>query len=449
MENKKLLYIALFIFVSIVGFQIYVTSKQPQVCNNNGGGTGAIDQQQFIIETLQQTIRDQERALNDISKKTNLIYDTVQEATGAKNGIRGPTQTDAPYFTNPTDRHIQKLQIEARINKTKTTLPNTCFPLDQKTVCLPNFIVIGAMKAGTTFLDFYLQRHPMVAKHTKKELWFFNSYYNKGIEWYVQYFEPVVSLENPKLIGEATPFYINNPFTAARMFSTLRNAKFIMMMRDPVDRALSQYYFSLKWIDNNKGLAPHISYPESFDTMIREEIDVINTCVRGNQEYIKKQDEKKRRELAGEPIDEAAEEEFKNPFFTLHTNKNWTFYKECARCDKCFQHGNILHTSGHPSFGMIAKSLYYEQIDYWLDFFPLEQFLFVRYEDLNDRPEHVLRQVEEFLGLPAFDYGQFKAKNAVPHEPMDPELRQLLVDYFKPHNEKLYRLLNRDFGWSK
>ncbi|GAM25556.1 hypothetical protein SAMD00019534_087310 [Acytostelium subglobosum LB1] len=333
-----------------------------------------------------------------------------------------------------------EIGVQARLAKSRRLNPNACFPVENKVMCLPNYIIIGSMKAGTTFLDYYLQQHPLMAKHTKKEIWFFNSYYSKGIKWYVEHFEPVIGNAQTKVIGEATPFYINHPFTPERMYSTLKDVKLILLMRDPVERVLSQYYFSIKWIEKNN---PKMMKPKPFKDMIYEEADVIETCVRGNQRFLE-QVAQYERDHPGAAIPD----DWINPFFVFHSSKNWTFYKDCKQCDRCFPTGNVMHMSGHPTFGMLAKSLYYDQIDQWLKYYPLDQFLFVRYEDIKSYPENVLREVEQFLELPPYDYGDFAPKNVVPHEPMDEDIREFLVDYFRPHNEKLYRTLNRDFEWS-
>eukprot|EP01133_Synstelium_polycarpum_P012636 gene12636-14842_t len=434
-ERKQILYVLVFVFMGVVAYQIYITST-----DTTSGQNAQTKQCNDALSQMVEMTNQQMKKVNEMSK---LLFSMQEDP---RNGVTAK-RTAAPDTPYGDHYAAQAIELEARVNTTKKRLPNTCFPLSSKTVCLPNFIIIGAMKAGTTFLDYYIQKHPLIAKHSKKEIWFFNAYYSKGIEWYADHFEPVYSIDNQKVIGEATPFYVNNPHTPARMYMTLKNARLIMMMRDPVDRALSQYYFSLKWIERNQVNAPNIMPPPDFDIMIREEADVIQTCLRDTEDYKRQMDERKMDEMNGKDI--SGLPDLANPFYQMHSEKNWTFYRECQRCDRCFQNGNILHTSGHPSFGMLAKNLYYEQINLWLDYFPLEQILFIRYEDLEERPEKVMRDVEDFLGLPQYDYGEFVPKNAVPHDPMSSGMRQYLTDYFREHNEKLYKLLNRDFGWAR
>ena len=108
---------------------------------------------------------------------------------------------------------------------------------------LPDFIVIGAMKAGTTALFQYLVKHPDVHMPWQKELDFFSNEANwaKGVEWYTDQFEPS---RDGMLIGEASPNYTKRhswPETAKRLISVVPDAKLIYMVRDPIARMQSMY----------------------------------------------------------------------------------------------------------------------------------------------------------------------------------------------------------------
>jgi hypothetical protein len=106
---------------------------------------------------------------------------------------------------------------------------------------LPNLVVIGGLKCGTTSLHHYLNLHPAVDMSRPKELNFFVAELNwpLGAEWYASHFrgsEPVR--------GESSPHYTNLPRfagVAERMSEMLPEAKVIYMVREPIDRALSHY----------------------------------------------------------------------------------------------------------------------------------------------------------------------------------------------------------------
>lgn len=107
---------------------------------------------------------------------------------------------------------------------------------------LPNFLVIGAQASGTTWLDSQLRGHPQVYLPTvRKEVQFFSRYFDKGIDWYEQFFPSKSESEKYLAIGEVTPGYLYKPKAAERIFQHLPTCKLIVVLRNPVDRAYSQY----------------------------------------------------------------------------------------------------------------------------------------------------------------------------------------------------------------
>lgn len=109
---------------------------------------------------------------------------------------------------------------------------------------LPNLIVIGAMKCGTTALYYYLSKHPQIKMSRRKEMMFFSHEFRwkRGVAWYRSNFrgdEPVK--------GEVSPQYTEYPQrtgVAERMYSVVPDAKLIYLVRDPIDRMLSHYVHS-------------------------------------------------------------------------------------------------------------------------------------------------------------------------------------------------------------
>ena len=100
---------------------------------------------------------------------------------------------------------------------------------------LPDFVIIGGMKCGTSFLHDALQRHPDIRPASRKEVHYFDYPMNhrRGTSWYRTHF-PVRS---NRLSGEASPYYSYHPLVPARMAALLPRAKLIVLLRNPVDRA--------------------------------------------------------------------------------------------------------------------------------------------------------------------------------------------------------------------
>jgi len=107
---------------------------------------------------------------------------------------------------------------------------------------LPDFIIVGAQKAGTTSLYEYLCNHPNVLSNRQKESDFFNLKYKWKERWYKFYF-PMEHKLKDKITGESSPNYLLNPNVARRIKNAVPNVKIIILLRNPVDRAISHYKY--------------------------------------------------------------------------------------------------------------------------------------------------------------------------------------------------------------
>ena len=122
---------------------------------------------------------------------------------------------------------------------------------------LPNFLLVGAEKCGTTSLATLLRAHPQIFMSTPKELNFFaatheqlknhDTNWGKGIAWYERFFE---NAEGYKAIGEASPSYTwspHRPEAPKRIFETLEKIKYLYIVRNPIDRMISHYRHGIYW----------------------------------------------------------------------------------------------------------------------------------------------------------------------------------------------------------
>jgi hypothetical protein len=108
---------------------------------------------------------------------------------------------------------------------------------------LPNFVIIGAEKAATTWLARGLGEHPAVYVPPEKEIFFFSSRFDRGLGWYADHFR---EWSGEARVGEATPVYLSHPEAAARIRETLGEIDLIVSLRHPVDRAYSAFWHNLR-----------------------------------------------------------------------------------------------------------------------------------------------------------------------------------------------------------
>jgi hypothetical protein len=111
-------------------------------------------------------------------------------------------------------------------------------------ITLPTFLGIGVQRAGTTWLHVLLSSHPDVYMPSqRKEIRFFDKYYDRGLAWYSTFFCPSEEAQRYRAIGEISTQYYETEGCAERIFATLPKSKLIIMLRHPVNRAYSQYGF--------------------------------------------------------------------------------------------------------------------------------------------------------------------------------------------------------------
>ena len=120
---------------------------------------------------------------------------------------------------------------------------------------LPTFVIVGAQKSGTTTLHDLLGQLPDAWMSEPKELHFFGKHPNRGLEWYADQFRP-----GPEHVawGESTPSYLYKDQARAAMAEALPSARFVAILREPVARAYSHYWFA-----RSKGKEPLTTFAEA------------------------------------------------------------------------------------------------------------------------------------------------------------------------------------------
>ena len=106
---------------------------------------------------------------------------------------------------------------------------------------MPAFMILGTQRGGTSSLYKYLEGHPDVAASIRKETEYFSRRFGEGEAWYRAHFPFAIGSGARRLGFEATPDYLFYPPTPQRVARRLPGARFVVLLRDPVERAHSHY----------------------------------------------------------------------------------------------------------------------------------------------------------------------------------------------------------------
>lgn len=257
---------------------------------------------------------------------------------------------------------------------------------------LPNFIVLGFPNCGTASFYSYILQHPNMGLPVKKSIHFFNTEYERGLDWYKAQFPTIQHKNNFEktkkenfIVGEDSPRSILFFSASKRMKKVLPKILLFVLLRNPIDRAYSSY-------QKNKNLGIE---KLTFEELINE--------------------------------DEKRAENWLNL-----VNKNQITRYNITSIPKPYL-----------SFG---KYSYY--LEHWFKDFPEEQFCFIKTSELGINIKDTMNEAFEFLHIPQFEIKNVEKKHVRKYEPMKTKTRDLLIDFFKPYNTNLEKLLNIKFDWN-
>lgn len=250
---------------------------------------------------------------------------------------------------------------------------------------LPNFLLVGAKRCGSTSLFTHLLEHPDVATlfpaaEGKKGTHYLDRHSERSLAWYRSHF---ALRRSSRVCGEASTYYFAHPASAQDAAALVPSAKIIVLLREPAERAFSHYRDEVK--NGNETL--------SFSDALAVE--------------------------------------------------NERLAPELERMCRDRHYYSFVHE--HLAYA--AWGRYAEHLGRWLSFFPPEQVLVLRSEDMFTAPGVVFRRCTDFLDLTPFQPA-FRRHNAAPVGVADVEVLDRLREYYAPHNARLAELLPSAPSWT-
>jgi hypothetical protein len=261
---------------------------------------------------------------------------------------------------------------------------------------MPDFLLVGTKRGGTTSMHHLLLQHPdmmpMFPARRLKSPMYFSQFYNRGERWYRSHFSTSVwrrarelARQRRTVTGEASPYYLYNPYAAERIRRDIPGVKIVIMLRDPVRRAYSHYQ---ERVEN--GVEP-LTFAEALEAEPQR--------------------------LAGQL--EAMET---NPLF---------------------------YSEAHDWYSYRNRGLYADQLRRFFDLFPRERILIVASESFYRDEQAAFDRITDFVGLRRHTLAAKPRYNYLPVPKMDPAIEAELVEFFRAPNEEVYSLVGEDFGWAR
>ena len=351
----------------------------------------------------------------------------------------------------------KKKQERATIPATSNTNFTCSISLERPLISLPqvpNFIIAGAQKSGTTAIQKFLAEHPNIQVSTSKEPHFFDWYYpsSKQKDEYLlkknmsvmettesqllcslqeTYFQDHFAANytsgrsSPLLYCEKTPSYLFLTDVPERIFKTLPwGVKIIVILRNPVDRAYSHFKMSIR----TKG--------KSFEELIDEEVACLNEVGLMNNapllsEYLKRAQNDEVPSIAR--VDVNGRNDYAR--FTIQYDKMNDMET------KHWKHYRKMFTNNY-----LQRGMYTVQLLHWKKYFPINKnMLVIRYENFEEQPSVVFGQILDFLQLPRFiPAGGFETRHNTKttieqrtNKPISNTTRTYLNELFRPYNDLL------------
>ncbi len=257
---------------------------------------------------------------------------------------------------------------------------------------LPDFLIVGAQRCGTTTLFRTLVQHPAVMPPTlRKGVHYFDLAYENDLSWYRGRFPTLAQRDERSqqvgrraLVGESSPYYMWHPLAPARIAHDLPDIRILVALRDPVERAYSAYAHELA------------------------------------------------RDYETEPFVTALELE----------------PRRLAGAEQALQASRGARHFAHQHQAYVTRGQYIDQLELLERELGRDRMLVIDAQDFWTEPEEQWTDVLDFLGLPPSDVA-FERHNARSRAPMDDALRTKLEAHFLPYDDRLATWWGRTPSWRR
>ena len=253
---------------------------------------------------------------------------------------------------------------------------------------LPDFFVIGPGRTGTTSLFYYLDQHPSLSKSAYDELGFFDVNFHLGFHWYRSLFPSILTKFRIKLKTNFFMTYDVTPSYVRRPWIARRIKKLF-----PNSKLIIVLRNPIDKTYSHYYLSTTSGETRNFEEVIKKDMDDISKW------NINSKDD--------------------NYFATKVENSK------------------------------LARGFYVEQLLPWFELFPKNQILIISSEELASNTKNVMSEIFKFLNLPDYKIPNIEKVNVSKYSKINPDTRKILIDFFKPYNEQLFKFLDRKFDWNK
>ena len=252
---------------------------------------------------------------------------------------------------------------------------------------LPDFFVIGPGRTGTTSLFHYLDQHPSLSKSAYDELGFFDVNFHLGFHWYRSLFPSILTKFRIKLKTNFFMTYDVTPSYVRRPWIARRIKKLF-----PNSKLIIILRNPIDKTYSHYYLSTTSGETRNFEEVIKKDMDDISKWNVNSKD---------------------------DNYFATKVEKS-----------------------------ILARGFYVEQLLSWFELFPKNQILIISSDELALNTKNTMNEIFKFLNLPEYEIPNTDKVNVSKYSKMNPDTRKLLMNFFKPYNEQLFKFLDRKFDWN-